>query len=90
MNKERIFRIIYSIMKKEATNLQTLQKVALALTIFGAICWGLIGIFEYDLIESIFGSTTSIISKIVYSLIALSGIINIGILFDDINTKHDR
>lgn len=64
--------------------METLQKIALVLVIIGALNWGLVGLFEFDLVASIFGSATNIISKIVYIIIAICGIINIGILFKHI------
>ncbi len=62
--------------------MQILQKVALVLTIIGAINWGLIGIFDFNLVDSIFG-TASIISRIIYSLVGIAGLINIGLLFTE-------
>ncbi len=56
------------------------QKIALTLTIVGALNWGLVGIFEFNLVSFIFGSNTSILSKITYSLIGLAGIINVALL----------
>lgn len=64
--------------------METLQKIALVFVIIGALNWGLVGLFEFDLVASIFGSATNIIAKIVYILIAICGIINIGILFKHI------
>lgn len=58
-----------------------LQRVALFLTIIGAINWGLIGLFQFDLIASIFGGQTSLISRILYSLVGIAGLINLGLLF---------
>ena len=60
--------------------METLQKTALALTIIGAINWGLIGIFNFNLVDTIFG-TMSIISRIIYALVGIAGLINIGIFF---------
>ena len=60
--------------------MNTLQKICLVITIIGAINWGFIGLLEINLVEAIFG-TTSMISRIVYSLVGLTGLINIGILF---------
>lgn len=59
--------------------MNTLQKACLVITIIGAINWGFIGLLDINLVESIFGDTT--ISKIIYSLVGLTGLINIGILF---------
>ena len=60
--------------------MNTLQKVCLVITIIGAINWGFIGLLEINLVESIFGVET-VISRIIYSLVGLTGLINVGILF---------
>lgn len=60
--------------------METLQKSALVLTIIGAINWGLIGLFDFDLVAFIFGDMT-LLSRIVYTLVGVAGLINIGILF---------
>lgn len=60
--------------------METLQKSALVLTIIGAINWGLIGIFNFDLVAAIFGDM-SLLSRIIYTLVGVAGLINIGILF---------
>ena len=62
--------------------MQTLQKIALVVTIIGAINWGLIGIFDFNLVEAIFG-TASVLSRIIYTLVGITGLINIGLLFTD-------
>lgn len=58
------------------------QIIALILTIIGALNWGLIGLFNFDLVASIFGGITTPTSRLIYSLIGLAGIINIGLLFE--------
>ena len=65
--------------------METLQKVALVFTIIGAIVWGLIGLFDFNLVEWIFGE--SIISQIIYIIVGICGLINIGILFNHIETE---
>jgi len=67
--------------------MKTLQKCALILTIIGALNWGLIGLFEFDLVASLFGGADQIISRIVYTLVGLAGIINLGLLFSDFDDK---
>lgn len=67
--------------------MSTLQKIALFLTIVGALNWGLVGLFEFDLVASIFGGSTSIVSRVIYAIIAVAGIINIGLLFSDLEDK---
>lgn len=58
-----------------------IQRIALLLTIIGAINWGLIGFFQFDLVASLFGGQESIISRIIYSLVGICGLINLGLLF---------
>ena len=60
----------------------TLQKVALVLTIIGAINWGLIGLFDFNLVAALFGEE-NVISRIIYVLVGIAGIINVGLLFED-------
>lgn len=58
-----------------------IQRIALLLTIIGAINWGLIGFFQFDLVASLFGGQESMISRIIYSLVGICGLINLGLLF---------
>lgn len=58
------------------------QKVALVFTIIGAINWGLIGIFDFNLVSSIFGDTT-FLTRAIYTIVGVTGVINIMILFFD-------
>ncbi len=64
--------------------MRILQKIALALTIIGAINWGLVGLFQLDLVASLFNGSDSMISRVIYSLIGIAGIINIGLLLEPI------
>lgn len=63
--------------------METLQKVCLVVTIIGAINWGLIGLMDFNLVDAIFGAG-SMFSRIIYSLVGITGLINIGILFNHI------
>ena len=60
-----------------------LDKIALILVIIGAINWGSVGLFQFDVVAWIFGGAGSIISRIVYILVALGGIWSISLLFRD-------
>ena len=62
--------------------MQTLQKVSLVLIIIGAINWGLIGLFDFNLVETLFG-IDNVITKIIYVLVGIAGIIDISLLFND-------
>ena len=62
--------------------MKIVDKIALVLIIIGAINWGLVGIFNFNLVDAIFG-TMSIISRIIYALVGISGLWAIKILFED-------
>ena len=66
-----------------------LDKICLALAIIGCLNWGLVGLFEFDLVAWAFGGPTSIISRIIYTVIALAGIWCISLLFRDRNYSRD-
>ena len=59
--------------------METLQKLCLVFTIIGAIVWGLIGFFDFNLVTFIFGD--SIISRLIYIIVGICGLINIVLLF---------
>ncbi|MDR7074271.1 DUF378 domain-containing protein [Fictibacillus barbaricus] len=58
-----------------------LQRFTLALVIIGAINWGLIGFFQFDLVAAIFGGQNSILARIVYGLVGISGLYCLTLLF---------
>lgn len=58
--------------------MKTLYYIALTLVIVGALNWLLIGLFRFDLVATLFGEM-SLLSRIVYSLVGVSGIISLGI-----------
>ena len=62
--------------------MKIIDKIALILIIIGAINWGLVGIFNFNLVDAIFG-TMSVISRIIYALVGISGLWGIKMLFDD-------
>lgn len=66
--------------------METLYKTCLALIIIGAINWGLVGLFDFNLVTAIFG-IDSIISNVVYVIIALAGLVSIGLLFRHFELK---
>ena len=66
--------------------METVQKILLVITIIGAINWGLIGVLDFNLVDTIFG-VGSLFSRIIYSLVGISWLINIGILFNHIEVK---
>lgn len=58
-----------------------LRRIALALVIIGALNWGLIAFFQFDLVASLFGGQDAFMSRVVYALVAISGLICLGLLF---------
>lgn len=61
--------------------MKIIDKIALVLVIIGAIVWGIIGIFNFNVVDAIFG-IDSIVSRIIYILVGISGLWAIKILFD--------
>ena len=60
--------------------MKVIDTIALILVIIGAINWGLIGIFNFNLVDTIFG-VGSVVSKIIYILVGISGLWSIKLLF---------
>lgn len=54
--------------------MKTLDGIALGLTIVGGLNWLLVGLFEFDLVASIFGGQTALLAKIVYILVGISAL----------------
>ena len=75
--------VLTLISKSKRSENKMLDKLSLSLTIIGAINWGLIGLFQFDLVAWIFGGQSAIVSRIIYTIIALAGIWCISLLFRD-------
>lgn len=67
----------------EGDYMETIQKIALCITIIGALLWGIIGIFDINFKE-ILSDSMYMMARIIYVIVAICGIINIGILFNHI------
>ena len=74
--------ILLEIKKEEIVN--TLFKIFLVVSIIGCINWGLVGLFNFNLVEYLFGDG-SLLTKIVYVLVFISGLIEIGIYTKDLD-----
>ena len=66
-----------------------MDTLALILSIIGSINWGLVGIFQFDLVSWIFGGQGAVLSRIIYSIIALAGLWCISVLFRRIRSRMD-
>ncbi len=64
--------------------MNTIQKIALVFSIIGAINWGLIGLFNFNFVEALCGN--GMISAIIYMIVGIAGIINIMLLFVDLDS----
>lgn len=60
-----------------------IQRTALALIIIGAINWGLIGLFQFDLVAAIFGGgdQAGFLARIIYTIVGISGLVALSVLF---------
>ncbi|WP_455662950.1 DUF378 domain-containing protein [Pradoshia sp.] len=70
-----------------------IQRTALLLTIIGAINWGLIGFFQFDLVATVFGggSQAGGFARVIYALVGIAGLINLGLLFkpsEEVSTQR--
>ena len=61
--------------------MKTIDTIALILIIIGAINWGLIGFFKFNLVDAIFDELSAI-SRIIYALVGISGLWGIKLIFD--------
>lgn len=58
-----------------------MDTLALILSIIGSLNWGLVGIFQFDLVAWLFGGQDMVISRILYTVIGLAGLWCISLLF---------
>ncbi len=67
-----------------------IDKISLILLIIGGLNWGSVGIFQFDIVAWLCGGQTSIVSRIIYTLVALAAIWCISLLFRDNALVHDE
>lgn len=65
-----------------------LDRICLILSIIGCLNWGLVGLFSFDLVAWIFGGSGMLLSRIVYTVIALAGVWCISLLFRSEHSDH--
>ena len=68
--------------------MKILQKICLVFTIIGAINWGLIGLFNFNLVYTLF-ELSEMLQNAIYIIVGICGLINIGLLFMDIEHNED-
>ena len=67
--------------------MNTLYKSCLVLSTIGCLNWGLVGLFNFNLVEYLFGDG-SLLTRIVYVLVLVAGLIQLGILSKDLDNTH--
>ena len=67
-----------------------MDRVALALAIIGGLNWGSIGLFRFDLVAYLFGGQTATVSRVVYTLVGLSAVWCISLLFREQDELDER
>ena len=63
--------------------MNTIDNIALTLVIVGAINWGSIGLFGFDIVGALFGGQQAVLSRIIFAIVGIAGLWSIGILFKD-------
>ena len=58
-----------------------MDRIALILTVIGALNWGSIGLFQFDLVAWICGGQSSLLSRIIYTVVGLAGVWCISLIF---------
>lgn len=66
-----------------------IDKIALALLIIGGLNWGSVGLFQLDLVAFACGGSASMISRIIYTIVGLSAVWCISLLFRDMSDKKN-
>ena len=66
------------------------DKLALILLIIGGINWGSVGLFQFDIVSWIFGSSAHVVSRIIFTLVGLSALWCISLLFREHAELGDR
>ncbi|KFN49488.1 hypothetical protein P873_10975 [Arenimonas composti TR7-09 = DSM 18010] len=60
--------------------MKVLNLATLILVIVGGLNWGLVGAFDFDLVAAIFGGQTAPLARVVYVLVGVSAIVQLGLL----------
>ena len=66
-----------------------LDRIALLLAIIGAVNWGLVGVFQFDLVAFICGGQGAEISRVIYTLVAIAGLWCVSLLFRERDEVHE-
>lgn len=64
-----------------------IKKLALAITVIGALNWGVVGLFSFDVVAQFANGHAQPLSRFFYSIVGVSGLITVGLLFDTLREK---
>jgi uncharacterized membrane protein YuzA (DUF378 family) len=70
--------------------MNTINKIALAISIIGCLNWGLVGLFSFDLVAWIAGGPEMLLARIIYVLVAIAGIWCISLLFQNLDNTEEK
>jgi uncharacterized membrane protein YuzA (DUF378 family) len=70
--------------------MKALNIITLLLVIVGALNWGLVGLFQFDLVAALFGGQQAALSRIVYALVGLSGLYQVFPLIKAMGSDHEN
>nr|MCX3330701.1 DUF378 domain-containing protein [Bacillus pacificus] len=70
--------------------MRTIQRIALALVIIGAINWGLIAFFKFDFVGAIFGGQNAFLARVIFALVGLSGLMCLTQLFQPMKDANQE
>ena len=71
----------FAVLGKDNSHMKILDRIALILSIIGALNWGSVGLFQFDLVSWICGGASTVAARIIYTIIALAGVWCITLLF---------
>jgi len=66
---------------KQEMEVNTMDTLALILSIIGCLNWGLVGIFQFDLVAWLFGGQAAVFSRIIFTIVGLAGLWCVSLLF---------
>ncbi|WP_163579302.1 DUF378 domain-containing protein [Gracilibacillus saliphilus] len=68
--------------------MDTIRRIALTLVIIGALNWGLIGLFQFDLVAALFGGQEAGFSRVIYTLVGIGALFCIPLLFAPVEEEN--
>lgn len=67
-----------------------LDRISLILVIIGALNWGSVGLFRFDIVSWICGGQGSILARLIYTVVALAGVWCVSLLFRERDQEYGR